>query len=55
MKRRGSILMEFVIVAPLVLILVSFILQFAHIWIARQVTAYAAYCATRAILAVPPD
>ena len=54
MKRRGSILMEFVIVAPLVLILVSFILQFAHIWIARQVTAYAAYCATRAILAVPP-
>ena len=54
MKRRGSVLMEFVMVAPLVLLLVSFILQFAHIWTARQITAYAAYCATRAIMAVPP-
>lgn len=55
MKRRGSILMEFVMVAPLVLLLVSFVLQFAHIWTARQITAYAAYCATRAIMAVPPE
>lgn len=54
MKRRGSILMEFVMVAPLVLLLVSFILQFAHIWTARQIAAYAAYCATRAVMAVPP-
>ena len=55
MKRRGSILMEFVIVAPIILLLVSMVLQFAHIWTARQITAYAAYCATRAIMAVPPD
>lgn len=52
MKRRGSILMEFVIVAPIVLLLVSMVLQFAHVWTARQVAAYAAYCATRAIMAV---
>ena len=55
MKRRGSILMEFVIVAPIILLLVSMVLQFAHIWTARQITAYAAYCATRAIMAVPPE
>lgn len=51
--KRGSILMEFVLVAPLVVLLVSMILQFAHIWTARQVVAYAAYCATRATIVVP--
>ena len=53
-SRPGSILMEFILVAPLMLLLISMVLQFAHIWTARQVTAYAAYCATRAIMAVPP-
>ena len=53
--RCGSILMEFVLVAPLILLLVSFVLQFAHIWTARQITAYAAYCATRAAMVVPPN
>ena len=51
MKRRGSVLMEFIIVAPLMLILISMILQFAQIWIAREITAYAAYCACRSVLA----
>lgn len=46
----GSVLMEFIIVAPLMLILVSMILQFAQIWIAREITAYAAYCACRSVL-----
>lgn len=50
MKRRGSVLMEFIIVAPLMLILISMILQFAQIWIAREITAYAAYCACRSVL-----
>ena len=54
-SRPGSILMEFILVAPLMLLLISMVLQFAHIWTARQVTAYAAYCATRAIMAVPPN
>lgn len=54
-EKRGSILMEFVLVAPLVLILVSMILQFAHIWTARQITAYAAYCAARATMVVPKE
>ena len=50
MKRRGSVLMEFIIVAPLMLILVSMLLQFAQIWMARHVAAYAAYCACRSVL-----
>ena len=49
-SRPGSVLMEFIIVAPLMLLLVSMILQFAQIWIAREITAYAAYCACRSVL-----
>ena len=55
MKRRGSVLMEFIIVAPLMLILISMILQFAQIWIAREITAYAAYCACRSVLSANED
>ena len=51
--RRGSILMETVLVLPLLFLLIFGIIQFAHIWIAKQMTAYAAYCATRAIMVVP--
>ena len=51
-RRRASVLMEFLLVFPIILLLVSMLLQFAQIWIARQITAYAAYCATRATLCV---
>ena len=53
--RHGSVLMEFLLVFPIILLLVSMLLQFAQIWIARQITAYAAYCATRATLCVNKD
>lgn len=49
---KGSVLMEFLLVFPIIILLVSMVLQFSQIWIARQVTAYAAYCATRATLCV---
>ena len=48
-------MMETVIVMPIMLLLIFGIIQFAHIWIARQMVAYAAFCATRAIMVVPPD
>ena len=51
-RRAGSVLMEFLLVFPIILLLVSMLLQFAQIWIARQITACAAYCATRATLCV---
>lgn len=50
MMRRGSVLMEFIMVAPLVTILISMLLQFSQIWIARAITAYAAYSACRSVL-----
>ena len=53
--KRGSILAETVLVMPLLLLLIFGVIQFALIWTAKQMTAYAAYCATRAIMVVPPD
>lgn len=50
LQRRGSVLMEFLMVCPILLMLVSMLLQFSQIWIAREVTSYAAYCAARAAL-----
>ena len=50
---RGSVLMETVIVMPVLLLLIFGVIQFAHIWTARQMVAYAAFCATRAIMVVP--
>ena len=55
MTRRGSVLMEFIMVAPLMIILISMLLQFSQIWIAREITAYASYCATRAVLSASAD
>ena len=53
--KRGSVLMETVIAMPVLLLLIFGVIQFAHIWTARQMTAYAAYCATRAVMIVPPE
>ena len=52
--KRGSILAETVLVMPLLLLLIFGVIQFALIWTAKQMTAYAALCATRAIMVVPP-
>ncbi len=51
--KRGSILAETVLVLPLLLLLIFGVIQFALIWTAKQMTAYAAFCATRAIMVVP--
>ena len=53
--KRGSILAETVLVMPLLLLLIFGVIQFALIWTAKQMTAYAAFCATRAIMVVTPD
>ena len=51
--KRGSILAETVLVMPLLLLLIFGVIQFALIWTAKQMTAYAAFCAARAIMVVP--
>ena len=40
---------------PVLLLLIFGLIQFAHIWTARQMVIYAAFCATRAIMVVPPS
>ena len=47
---RGSVMLEFVLAFPLVLTLMLACMQFAHIWMAKQVVNYAAFCAARATL-----
>lgn len=47
---RGSILMEFVIVAPMLLLLIFGIIQFAFIFMARELLYYASYSAARTAL-----
>ena len=42
--------MEFVLTMPLLFILIMGVLQVGHIWTARLVTRYAAFCAARATL-----
>lgn len=50
MSARGSVLMEFVIVAPMLLLLIFGIIQFAYLFMAKQLTFYAAYSAARTAL-----
>ena len=46
----GSVMLEFVLAFPLVLTLLLACMQFSHIWMAKQVVHYAAFCAARATL-----
>ncbi len=48
----GVVMLEFLLAFPLVLTLVLAVVQFSHLWIARQVVHYAAYCAARSMLVV---
>lgn len=51
-SRSGSMLMEFVLVMPILFILIMLVLQFAQVWMVKQMTAYAAFCAARATICV---
>jgi len=48
--RAGTVMLEFVLAFPLVLALMLGCMQFAHIWMAKQVVHYSAFCAARATL-----
>lgn len=48
-------MMETVIVMPIILLLIFMIIQFAHVWIARQMVVYAAYCGARSMMTVVPQ
>ena len=55
MKRRGSVMLEAVLVLPLFIFIVFFFVQSAFVWTARQMTVYASYCAARAALVYNPS
>jgi len=48
--RAGTVMLEFVLAFPLILTLMLGCMQFAHIWMAKQVVHYSAFCAARAAL-----
>lgn len=52
--KRGSVMMEFVLTMPIMIVLLMLVLQSGLIWIAREQTAYAAYCAARSSLSYAP-
>ena len=54
-SRRGTVLMETVLVLPLLLSFIFAIVQFALIWYAQLMTHYAAYNAARAALVYHPS
>lgn len=53
--KRGSVLLEFVLAAPILLALVFLCLQVSHVWVARLVTQYAAYSAARTAVTAHPS
>ena len=54
-SRRGTVLMETVLVLPILTLLIFAIAQFAYIWYAQIMTHYAAYNAARAALVYNPS
>ena len=46
----GSVMLEFVLAFPVVLTLMLACMQFAHLWMAKQVVYYAAFAAARSTL-----
>ena len=49
-RASGTVMLEFVLAFPLILTLMLACMQFAHIWMAKQVVHYSAFCAARAAL-----
>lgn len=48
-------LMEFVLTMPVLFMLIMIILQFAQIWVVRNMVAYAAFCSARSMLSSNPS
>ena len=52
--RIGSMILEAAITMPLFVIIVFVIIQMSFVWVAKEVTHYAAYCGARAALVYNP-
>ena len=49
-RQAGQAIVEYAIVFPIVLLIALSLIQLAHIFVAKQVVSYAAFCAARAAL-----
>ena len=49
-RARGQAIVEYAIIFPLLLVVTLGLIQLAHIFVAKQVVSYAAFCAARAAL-----
>lgn len=49
-NQAGTVLMEYVIILPLYFLVLMGVAQFAHLWVAKHVTHYAAYSGARSAL-----
>ena len=54
LRKRGSVMMETVLILPWFLLVVFGVVQFSFLWVARLMTDYAAFCAARAALVYNP-
>ena len=53
-RRTGSMILDAAITMPLFVIIVFVIIQMSFVWVAKEVTHYAAYCGARAALVYNP-
>lgn len=51
---RGSMMMESVLILPIFVLIIFFLIQMTFVWVAKQMTYYAAYCGARAALVYNP-
>lgn len=51
---RGSMMMEAVLVLPIFVLIIFFIIQISLVWVAKELTYYAAFCSARAAMVYNP-
>jgi hypothetical protein len=52
-NRRGTVMMETVLILPWFLLVLFAVVQFSFLWVGKLMTEYAAFCAARAALVYP--
>lgn len=53
-QRRGSMLLEFVLTMPTLVLMMMLVVQIAQVWMVRQLVAYSAFCAARSTVCAHP-
>ncbi len=53
-RDKGSMMMEAVLVLPIFVLTIFFIIQISLVWVAKELTYYAAFCSARAAMVYNP-